>query len=256
MINLIKAETKKIFFLRFSKIYLISVIGASLILGLIFSLTTNVTQGRALTELSPREVISANMLGVDLANIMLIVFTALSISKEFSTGQIYSSLAITPDRKRFFFGKLITYCLLSIIVSILITFLIYLTSQLILLANGMPGVSFQSTGIRQFVSGVSVMPVFYCLLTVGATFIFKSSGGGITFSLGMIALPALIKMFSDVVQKIFLPVLPQSAIHSLSGVVDKGSYDALGVSTSVCILLIWILITSLTAIIKFQKQDI
>lgn len=105
MINLINAEFKKIFFLKSSRIYLLILIVLSLILGLIFSLTTNVTQGRAITELSPMDVLSANMLGVDLANIMLIVFTAISIAKEFSTKLINISLVITPDRKKFFFDQ-------------------------------------------------------------------------------------------------------------------------------------------------------
>lgn len=256
MRKLMQAEYKKIVFLRFSKVYLVSLIVASLVLGVIFSLTTNVTQGRAITELPTKDVISANMLGVDLANVMLIIFTALLISSEFSTNLIHVSLAVTSNRKRFYFGKLMTYFLLSVAISVVTALLTYLAGQLILAIHHMSMATFLNSSIRQFVLGVMVMPVFYCVLTVAATFIFRSSGGGISFSLGIMAIPALIKMFSNGIQKIFLPILPQSAIHSLSGAVAKGSFEHLGLLPSICVLLAWIVITSFIALIKFEKRDI
>lgn len=255
MKNLIQAEFKKIFFLKSSKTYILALIVASLALGLIFSLTTNVTQGKEIVELSSIDVLSANMLGVDVANIMLITFTAISISKEFSTKLIDVSLTITPNRKRFFLGKLITYFLLSITISIVTVLLIYLTSRLILVANGMPLVSIKDIAVRQFIFGVMVMPVFYTIITVATTFLFNNSSGAITFTIGVMAIPALVKMFSDSIQKILLPIFPQSAIHSLSGAVEKGSFESLEVFTSICLLLIWIAVTFIAANIKFQKQD-
>jgi ABC-type transport system involved in multi-copper enzyme maturation permease subunit len=100
------------------------------------------------------------------------------------------------------------------------------------------------------------MPIFYSLIKVATTFIFKSSAGGITFSLGIMGIPALVKMFSGSIQKILLPIFPQSAIHSLSGAVGKGSTESLGIITSICVLLVWISLTCLVANIKFQRQDI
>lgn len=256
MKNLIQAEFKKIFFLKSSKVYMLTLIVASLVLGVIFSLTTKVTQGKAIIELSSMDVLSSNMLGVDLANIMLIIFTAISISKEFSTKLIDVSLVITPNRKRFFLGKLITYFLLSIAISIATILLTYLTSQLILVVNSMPLLTLTDNAVRQFIIGVMIMPIFYALITVAATFLFKSSAGAITFSLGVMVMPAIVKMFSHSIQKILLPIFPQSAIHSLSGAVEKGSAESLGAITGICVLLFWIVVTSFVANIKFQKQDI
>ena len=200
----------------------------SLALGLAFSLTTNVTQGKTITELSSMDVLSANMLGTDLANIMLIIFTAVSVSKEFSTRLINVSLAIIPDRRKFFIGKLITFFLLSAAISIVVVLLSYLASRMILTANNMPEVSLQDFTVRRFVLGVMVMPVFYTIITAAAVFLFNGSAGAITFSLGIMILPALVKMFSNTVQRILLPIFPQSAIHSLSGAVKKDSMNHWG----------------------------
>jgi ABC-type transport system involved in multi-copper enzyme maturation permease subunit len=256
MRNLIQAEFKKIFFQKSSKVYMLTLILVSLVLGLIFSLTTSVTQGKAIVELSSMDVLSSNILGVDMANIMLIIFTAMSISKEFTTKLINISLAITPNRKRFYLGKVITFFILSAIISIVIVLLSYSTSQLILAANKMPLVTLRDNAVRQFIIGVMIMPLFYAIITVAATFIFKSSAGAITFSLVVMIIPALVKMFSDSIQRILLPIFPQTAIHSLSGAVEKGSAESIGVINSIIVLLMWVLLTSLVARISFQKEDL
>ena len=254
--NLIKAEFQKIAFLKSSKIFLIALIVASLMLGLIFALTTNVTQGKAISEIPPIDVISACMLGVDVTAIMLIIFAAISNTKEFSTKLIHVTLAVTPNRKRLFLSKLITYFLLGTVISLIVTALTFLAGQLILLANGRPMVSLADPFFRQFILGTLFMPVFYCLLTVAAVFVFRSSGGAITFSLGIMFVPALVKMFSQSIQKIILPLLPQASLHSLSGIASKGSYEILGIGVSILLLFVWIGITSLIGTFQFVRKDV
>jgi len=254
--NLIKAEYQKILFLKFSKIFLISTIIASLMLGLIFALTTNVTQGKAISEIPPIDVISSCMLGVDVTAIMLIIFAAISNAREFSTKLIHVTLAVTPNRKRFFLSKLITYLLIATIISLVVTLLTFIAGQLILFVNGRPMVSIVDPFLRQFILGTLFMPVFYCILTVAAIFIFRSSGGAITFSLGIMFIPALVKMLSQGIQKIILPLLPQASLHSLSGTALKGSYEILGIGTSILLLFAWIGITSLVGIFQFVRKDV
>lgn len=254
--NLIKSEYEKIFFLKFSKIYIGLVIIISLIMGLIFSLTTGITQGRTITELASIDVISANLLGIDVAAIMLIVFTALSISSEFSSKLIHVSLAVTPNRKRFYLAKLITYLILTLIIAAIVGFLNYFAGQIILIANNLPQVSLFDISIRQFVFGSMLMPMFYSLLTVAAVFIFGSSGGAITFSLGIMFIPGLVKMFSKSIQKVIIPILPVSSLHSISAIAESESFEVLGITTSIFILFMWIAITSLVGILQFERKDI
>lgn len=255
MKNIIQAEFKKIFFLRFSKVYLLFTIGISLLTGFIFAVTTNVTQGKAITDLSVMEVVSANMLGVDLASILLIIFTALAVSREFTAETIYTSLAAVPDRKKIFMGKSITFFIISMVIGTLTAGLLYLISQIILMVNGMNAASLADTDIGQFVFGVILMPVFYCPLTVAATIFFKSSSGGIASSIIILVIPSLINMFPDTIQKIMLPFMPQSAIHSLSGTAAADSFEASGTFTSISVLILWWLVTFMFAVLSFQKRD-
>jgi len=253
--NIIKTEFKKIFFRRSSRIYILALIAVSVLLGILFVLTTNVTQGRAITELSRMDILSANMLGLDLANIMLIVFTAITISREFRTNLISISLGVIPNRKRFFLGKLITYFLLSAVISIVTVGFIFLTSQVVLAANGMTLISISERTVSQFVFGIMSMPLFYTLLTVAAVFIFRNSAGAITFSLGIMALPAFVRMFSNSIQQLILPVFPESAINSLAGTVESGTSESLSITISLLLLFIWVFIVSIAAIIRFRRQD-
>lgn len=85
------------------------------------------------------------------------------------------------------------------------------------------------SAILQFMSDVFVMPIFYIIITVAFTFLFKNSAGGITFTLGIMVLPSLVKMFPDSIQRLFLPIFLQSAIHSISGVLEQGSPESLGI---------------------------
>lgn len=254
--NLIEAEYRKIMFLKFSKIFLGSLVMISLSLGLIFSLTTNMTEGRSIGELSPKDIVSASMLGIDAAAMMLIIFTAILISSEFSTKLIYTSLAGTPNRKRFYYSKLMIYCLFAMIISLMVTLTTFVAGQLVLVFNGMPMASLKDHCLIQLIIGSAIMPVFYCMLTVASTFIFMSSPGGITFSFVVLLIPALVRMFPLSVQKLMMPILPQSAIHSLSGTASASSYELLGNRTSIVLLFIWIGITSAIGIFQLKRKDI
>ena len=253
--TLVRAEMEKIFFLKFSKRYLFALVFFSLATGLTFSLTTDVTQGKGVTELSPLDVISASMLGVDLANVMLIVFTAWSLSNELTAKFIHVSLAVTPNRRRFFWAKWMTYFLLAVGMSLVTVFLTSLAGQLVLVFHHQPVLSFSDPAFRQLATGLMMMPVFYTVLTLAAAFILMSSGKAMVFSLGVMAAPSLFKMFADPVQQIFLPLFPQSAIHSLAGVVEGSSFESLSVSASIFLLLLWILLTTAVALARFQRKD-
>lgn len=256
MKQLVLAEYKKISFLRSSRRYLLSLVAASLAFGVALSLTSQTTTGRHLSELRPDEVLSMNLLGVDLANIMLIVFTAMSIHREFSTRLIEVSLALTPARMRYFTSKLLAYLGLSFVMSVITVSLAYLVSQLLLWMNGLPLLSLAEADTLRMLVGVMTMPIFYCLLTVAATFMFWSSAGAITFTLGAFATQAIVRILPRGVQSMLLPITPQAAIHNLAGMSPPGSFEGVSLPASVAVLIAWIAVTVVTSGWKFQWRDV
>lgn len=256
MNRLVLAECKKIFFLKSSRRNLLALIIASQAFGALLALTTRMTTGRHFSELRPDEALSMTLLGVDLANIMLIVFTAISIHREFADKSIQVFLSLTPARMRFLTAKLLTFFGLSSVVSVITVSLAYLLSQLLLAIYGMPPLSLGEANTMQMAAGVMAMPVFYSLITVAAVFAFGSSAGAITFALGLLATQAVVGILPEGVQSILLPITPQAAIHNLAGMSPPGSLEAVSTLASVAVLIAWTLAATLTAAWKLDRRDV
>lgn len=253
---IISAEAKKILFLKGARKYLLMLVILSVAAAVLLCLTTPVTTGRRLSELRPDEVLSMNLLGVDVANIMLIVFTALGIHREFSTKMIQVTLPLTPYRLRFLGAKFLTYFGLSWALGVVTVALAYLVSQALLVVNGMPSLTLTEMHTVRMLLGVMVMPVFYCLLTLAATFIFWNSAAAITFSLGVLAAHALVGLLPGAVRSVLLPLTPQSAIHNLAGMSPAGSAEEISLLVSAAVLVAWIAVTAVVAGRIFQRKDL
>lgn len=254
MIQAIRAEWRKVWFPKSSRLYLPIAVISSILTGLVFSFTTQITQNRALSELKPMEVISANMLGVDVSTILLMLFVAVQIGKEFQGKTIQTYLTATPARSRYFAAKALTFCLLSLAVGIIVALVTLFNGQLILSATHRQAVS--ASEVWQFAAGCIAMPPFYVLLTVCATFSSRNTATGIVAPFVVMFLPAIAELFPKTLQNTFIPTLPASAIHTLSGMAQKGSIEYTGILAAFIILVLWVLLSSALAIWNFRKKDI
>ncbi len=254
MIHSIRAEWKKIWFPKSSRLYLPFVMIFSVLMGLVFAFTTKVTQQRTLSELKPMSVIEVNMLGVDVAAILLILFAAVQIGREFQGKTIQTYLIATPDRTRYFRAKLLMFFLLSFVVGVLVALITLGNGQLIL--SSVQGQTLPASEVWRFAAGCVAMPLFYVLLTVCAAFFFRSTAAGIVIPLGVMFLPALAELFPQPIQEVFIPILPASAIHTLSGMAQAGSIEYTGILTAFIILITWSVLTAVLAIWRFRRKDI
>lgn len=244
--NLIKADFKKIFYLPAYRNFLMTTVILSIVFGAIFLFTINITQGKALTDLTFIEMIDISFLGIDVTTIMLIIFTAMFISKDLSPGAVHTNLAITPDRRKYFLSKIIFMVVLFIIISTAVTALLVIISQLIASAIGLSGLSAAGSGFVQLIIGSIIMILFYTLLSAAGTFYIQSAAGGITFALGIMFLPALIKIG---VSDPLLVIFPENALNYFIGA-GSGSFVL-----SAAVLLAWMIIPSVIALWKFKKID-
>ncbi len=254
MIHSFYAEWEKIGFPKSSRLYLTFAMIFSVLMGLLFSFTTEITQQRALSELKPMSVIEVNMLGVDVAALLLVLFTAVQIGREFQGKTIQTYLITTPDRTRYFGAKLLTFFLLAFLVGVLVALLALGSGQLILLS--LHGRALPGSQVWRFAAGCVAMPLFYVFLTVCAVFFSKSTAAGIVIPLGVMFLPVVAELFPQAIQEAFIPILPASAIHTLSGAAQAGSTEYTGVLTAFVILLAWSALAAATAISRFRKKDL
>lgn len=252
MMRLIKADFKKVSYLQGYRNFLLATLLLSILFGITFLFTIDLTAGKDLTALSNSEMIDITLLGIDVTAIMFIIFTANFISKEFSTGAIHTYLAITPLRQKYFLSKALFIMKLSFLVSILLTCMIVILDGIIITVNNMDGLIFNH-GLFIKLIGAVMMPVFYSLLSMAGTFYTQSASGGITFALGVMFIPALIKMFSTTFSDVILPILPESSLQVFAEVNTNTINGSL--INAIFILLLWILISNLLGFWRFKKSD-
>jgi len=223
----------------------------SILLGLFFLLTINITEGRILTDLTSLEVIDITFLGIDAAAILMIVFSALFISKEVSEGTIHTNLALTPNRLKFFMSKVLFLSLVSLIMTVLVILALLAVSWLVMYLNGMGSLELFNQDVFMTMIGSLLMVVSYSLLSAVGSFFTQKSSGGIVFSLGLMFIPALIRMLPENIGDFILPIMPESAINAFMSIGPLSGSLLL----ALFILLLWILLTSAVSYRKFQKID-
>ncbi|MFD2132241.1 hypothetical protein ACFSKI_13600 [Pseudogracilibacillus auburnensis] len=253
MMHLIKTDFKKITYLSGYRNFLIATFLLSILFGITFLFTIDITQGKKLTELSSIEVLDITLLGIDVTAIMLIIFTANLISKEFTTGAIHTSLAITPLRRKYFMSKILFIAILSFLVSITLTCFIFAINQFVLSIYNLDRLPlFEQTLFIKLI-GIIIMPIFYSLLSAAGAFYMKSASGGITYALGVMFLPALIKMFPANFSDVTLSIFPEKSLHMFSEINTNSISSSL--IYAVLILMLWILISCSLGIRKFKKSN-
>lgn len=249
--RLVKADFKKVFYIPSYRYLLMATFTLSVLFGLIFLTTIGVTEGRQLTGLSSIEVIDVSFLGIDVAAIMMIIFAALFISKEVSDGAIHINLAITPNRLKFFSSKLLFLSLLSILLSGFVVIGLFAVDWLVMSINNMGELELFNELVVKKVIGSLLMVLVYSLLSAMGALFIQSISGGIVFSLGIMFLPGLIRMFPEAVVDLLLPVFPETAINHFVDLTTKSS----NLFVSLLILVLWLVISTVISYAKFRKID-
>ena len=240
MRRLVLAEYKKLFFLKFSKRYLSALIIASSAFGVMLSLTTRMTTGRPFSELRPHEVLSMNLLGVDLGNIMLIVFTAISIHREFSTGYIQVSLSNT-GKDALFYRKAPDILWIGVRFRCSHGFPC-LPSQSIApgderYAAPPPfGGVYNADAARGHGHADLLLPARRCR----GLRLLEQRWRSHFYSWACSLHKQLWGFFQRACSRFLLPVTPQAAIHNLAGMSSPGPLETVSLTASVAVLIAWV----------------
>ncbi len=126
--------------------------------------------------------------------------------------------------------------------------------QLILLA--IHGWAFPVREVWRLAVGCAAMPLFYVLLAVCATFVSRGTAAGIVAPCAVMLLPAIAELFPRAVQEALVPVLPASAIHTLSGMAQAGSMEYAGAPAAFAVLVAWGALASALAVWCFRQGHI
>ena len=105
-------------------------------------------------------------------------------------------------------------------------------------------------------AGSALMPLFYVLLAVSATFCTRSTAAGTAIPFAVLFLPAIAELLPGALRGALVPLLPASAIHTLSGQAQIGSAEHTGVLVALAVLAAWALLPAVFAAWRFQRTDV
>jgi ABC-2 type transport system permease protein len=183
-------------------------------LGTVHSWPTMSAQNRASFDPTQSSVLGLALLG----QLVIVVFGALVITSEYSTGMIRTSLTAVPRRAALYWSKLATFAAVSLVLSLAISFGVFFLGKALLgpthvtmsLGNGAALRSVLATALYVELCG---------LFAYGIGALARNTAAGLTISYGLLALfPQLVK------------ALPDGMHHALMRWVPGG--EALGALTS------------------------
>lgn len=164
--------------------------------------------------------------GVLLSLICVITLGVLTISSEFGTGLIRTTLTACPDRARVLTAKAVVFFLLSFVITLVATTLVAMSDSA-LLADQWSG---ELTGAAYFKAtvGVSLFVAFLGLISLGVGALLRHSAGAITTMLGVVLLPlvAAMFMFAESLEGVRKALFEYSVPSLLAVFYDTGATEA------------------------------
>jgi ABC-2 type transport system permease protein len=138
----------------------------------------------------------ASLIGFfEFGQLVIAVLGALTITSEYSTGMIRTSLSAMPRRGTLFLGKLIVFTTVTLIFSVVISFIAFFIGQALLSGSGVAASVFHSTSVPMGAQETPNSTTFFGTLTVSpgtvvtaviASALFVTVVGLIAFGLGAI----------------------------------------------------------------------
>ncbi|MEU4209029.1 ABC transporter permease subunit [Streptomyces sp. NPDC026206] len=166
-------------------VMIVLVVGIGLLVATAYSSTSSTLEGN-----SP---LGLGFFGILLGIVCVITLGVLTISSEYGTGLIRTTLTACPDRGRVLTAKAIVFFLLTFVITLLSTLLVAM-ADIALLGDRSTVEPSAGEWLRATV-GVSLYVAALGLLALAMGTLLRHSAGAITVMLGVVLLPLVLAMF-------------------------------------------------------------
>ncbi|GHF13354.1 ABC transporter permease subunit [Streptomyces morookaense] len=150
-------------------------------------------QGSSPAETNTASPLALGFIGVLLATICVITLGVLTISSEYGTGLIRTTLTACPSRSRVLTAKAVVFSLLTLVITLVSTLAVAAVHSSVLGSRS----TYEPTGgdwLRATV-GVSLFMALLGLLSLAVGALVRHSAGAITIMLGVVLLPMILALF-------------------------------------------------------------
>ena len=245
---MIRAEWTKFSTVRSLPWLAVGALAAAPLVALLLVVSLPVTQGRGISAVPAAEVVSAGLLGVDAAAIVLMVLGASVGGSEYATGLAQPTFLVTPRRGRVVLAKVVVTASVAGVVATAAAVLCPLAAQVVLVAAGLPPAPVDGALVR-LAAGSALGPVFYALVALAAALVLRSTGGGVVVALAVLALPTVTSWIPGL--DVLAPVWPGAALHGVSGVDEH-----VGAGLGALSLLAWAAAVTAVAVWQVRVRDV
>lgn len=202
------------------------------------------------------EPVSFSFIGMLISGIIFIVFGALFVTSEYSSGMIRLTLTVTPRRGRVWFAKVLIVTAVTLVVGAVIALGCFLAAQAVFASYDLPTASLGDPDVQRAMIAVILTGPLFPIIAASLGILLRSTAGTITIALALVFLPAMFGgLLPEWWQENILSLLPGNASDSLalSHLQDSAMY--LGVGPALVVLAAWLVIFIGGAYYVLNKRD-
>jgi hypothetical protein len=145
-------------------------------------------------QLAQRDLVQRTLFGIILGQLVMVVFGALAITSEYSTGMVRTSLSVQPRRMHLFWAKLLVISTLAFVVGEVISFTSFLIDANFWRGKGVP-LSLSSPHAMQGVIGGGLYLAGSAVLAFGLGAMLRHTAGAITSGVGLLFVVTILANF-------------------------------------------------------------
>jgi ABC-2 type transport system permease protein len=198
----LRSEFTKIRSLRSTYWTLVALIVLSVGIGALFSFghVQNVQQMQGTPAYASaaadahRNAVATSLFGLLIGQLVIVVLGALTITSEYSTGMIRTSLSVLPKRNTFFAAKATVFTAVALVVGLVTSFASFFVGQAILSTQHV-NASLGQPGALRAVIGGGLFLAACGLLSYGIGALLRHTAGAITASIGLLFVAFILSGF-------------------------------------------------------------
>jgi ABC-2 type transport system permease protein len=249
----LSSEWSKLISLRFTQISLGLGLGVSLATAAIASVALGSTETQWPEQFHPA---TFSMIGNIFSLIIYSVFGVMVMAGEYSSGMIRLTLTATPRRGRVFLAKLMLVTLIVLVFGLITTVGMFLVTQAVLEAYGMPLAGIGDADTRGLVLGLGASMPLFPIIGLALAAILRNTAGAITTVLALLWLP---QIFGEVLpmwwRENIVSLLPQSGMDSLTiGHIERSPTFSEPI-IAVTIVAVWLVAIVGAGYVRFVRSD-
>ncbi len=192
--------------------------------------------------------------GALFGQLAMVVIGVLTITSEYSTGGIRSTLVAVPRRNRVVVAKAFVVGVLALVVGLVSSFVAFFVGQVILATKDFD-VAIGAPNVLRAVVGTGLYLAGCALFGLGIGLIIRSSGGGITIAIAaLFVLPPLLSLIPGSVGDQIQKFVPSNAGQAITDTVTQP--DRLGAWVGYLVFTVWWLVLLAVGSWLLRRRDI